>query len=51
MQFDQVLHWWRYGDSNPGPLACHADPYWFGGVHLRTHALALLVIESADVCG
>ena len=18
--------WWRYGDSNPGPLACHAAP-------------------------
>src|ERR1035437_2462350 len=19
------FHWWRYGDSNPGPLACHAS--------------------------
>ena len=21
---DQGFTWWRYGDSNPGPLACHA---------------------------
>jgi hypothetical protein len=22
---DQDFTWWRYGDSNPGPLACHAS--------------------------
>ncbi len=33
--FDQDFIWWRYGDSNPGPLACHAIPAGsgvFGGV-------------------
>jgi hypothetical protein len=25
ISFHQALFKWRYGDSNPGPLACHAS--------------------------